>query len=54
MDWPTVIVASIVGIIFVAIIAHSIVNKKRGKSTCSCGGNCGACGMNCSGDKDKK
>lgn len=54
MDWPTIIIASIVAIVFVAIIARGIVNKKKGKSSCSCGGNCGACGLNCSGDKNDK
>ena len=51
MDWPTVIVASIVAIIFISIVACGFVNKKKGKSSCSCGGNCGACGAGCSGNK---
>ena len=42
MDWPTVIVAAIIGVIFVAIVANEIRNRIKGKS--SCGGNCGACG----------
>lgn len=36
----TVIVASIVAAVFIAIIAVSVVNKKKGTS-CSCG--CGGC-----------
>ena len=47
--WPTVIAASVVGVIFVWIIAVQIRNKIKGKSSCSCGGSCGACGMNCHG-----
>lgn len=44
MDWPTIIVASIIGVIFVAIILTRIIDRKKGKASCSCGGNCGACG----------
>ena len=44
MDWPTIIVASIIGIIFVSIIVNEVRNRMKGKSSCSCGGNCGACG----------
>ena len=33
----TVIVASIVAAVFIAIIAVSVVNKKKGKGSCSCG-----------------
>jgi len=44
MDWPTVIVAAIVGGIFVAIVVTQIRNRMNGKSSCSCGGNCGTCG----------
>lgn len=38
---PTIIVASIVAIIFVAIIAKGIINRKKGISSCSCG--CSGC-----------
>lgn len=38
---PTIITASIVAIIFVSIIAKGIINKKNGKSSCSCG--CSGC-----------
>ena len=51
MDWPTVIVAAIIGVIFVAIVANEIRNRIKGKSSCSCGGNCGACGA-CSYSKN--
>ncbi|MBR2612844.1 MAG: FeoB-associated Cys-rich membrane protein [Clostridia bacterium] len=42
---PTIIVASIIGLVFVAIIVNEIRKKIQGKSSCSCGGNCGACGL---------
>ncbi len=42
---PTIIVASIIGLIFVAIVVNEIRKKIQGKSSCSCGGNCGACGL---------
>jgi hypothetical protein len=44
MDWPTILVALLLGIIFVAIVATQLRNRKQGKSACACGGNCGACG----------
>ena len=44
MDWPTFVVAGILALIFVSIIVTQIRNKRNGKSFCSCGGNCGACG----------
>lgn len=56
MNFPTIIIGSIIAIIFALIIIKSIRNKKQGKNSCSCGGNCGACGAcgtNCS-DKSKK
>ena len=30
MDWPTIIVAAIVAIIFIAIVAKGIYNRKKG------------------------
>ena len=51
--WPTVIVASVIGGIFAWIVAVQIRNKRQGKSSCSCGGNCGVCGMNCHGQAPK-
>ena len=47
---PTIIVASIIAFVFIAIIVNEIRKKKSGKSSCSCGGNCGACGI-CHTDK---
>lgn len=51
MDWPTIIVAAIVGVIFVAIVVTQIRNRMNGKASCSCGGNCGACGA-CAQNKE--
>ncbi len=48
MNIPTIIILAIVVVVFLAIIIREIRNKKNGKGSCSCGGNCGACGMNCS------
>ena len=47
MDWPTIIVAAVIAVIFASIIVCGIINKKKGKHSCSCGTSCGACGMNC-------
>lgn len=41
----TVIISTVLGLAFVAIIANEIYKKKKGRSSCSCGGNCGACGL---------
>ena len=51
---PTIIVGSIVAILFVAIIINEIKKKKSGKGGCSCGGNCCACGMNCPSKQQNK
>lgn len=40
---PTIIVASVVAIIFVAIVIKGIINKKKGKSSCACG--CSGCAL---------
>jgi len=42
---PTIIIASIIGIIFFAIVIKGIINKKNGKSSCSCGSGCKGCAM---------
>ncbi len=39
--WPTIIVATVIGVIFALIVAREIINKKKGKTSCSCG--CGGC-----------
>lgn len=41
--WQTVVVASVIGILVVAIVVNEIIKRKNGKGSCSCGGNCGAC-----------
>ena len=44
---PTIIVASIIAFVFIAIIVNEIRKKKSGRSSCSCGGNCGSCSEAC-------
>jgi len=52
--WPTIIIASLIAIAFVAIIANEIKKKKSGKGCCgSCGGNCGACSLHCRTGKEE-
>lgn len=41
--WPTIIISAVIAVLVVAIIAKSIINKKKGKGGCSCG--CGGCAM---------
>ena len=41
----TIIIAAVIAILFIAVITNEIIKKKNGKSSCSCGGNCGACGL---------
>ena len=43
MNWPTIIVAAIVAIIFAVIVVSEIKKRKSGKNTCSCG--CSSCAM---------
>lgn len=50
--WPTVIIASLVAVVFSAIVIRGIINRKKGRYGCSCGGSCGTCGMNCHGRSD--
>lgn len=44
MNTPTVVVLCIVILVFAVIVANGIYKKKKGKSSCSCGG-CSGCGM---------
>ncbi len=44
----TISVASVIAALFVAVVVVMIINKKKGKHSCSCGGNCGACPVGCS------
>lgn len=50
---PTIIIASIIAVIFIAIVVKGIVNIKKGKGICSCGCSCGECSMSeyCHGNK---
>lgn len=41
--WPTIIVSSVIALLVVAIIVKAIINKKKGKSSCSCG--CSGCAL---------
>ncbi len=54
MNWPTMIVACIIAVIFVSIIYFEIKKRKSGKGSCSCG--CSGCGMAdvCHGQKETK
>ncbi|MBQ3081356.1 MAG: FeoB-associated Cys-rich membrane protein [Clostridia bacterium] len=43
--WPTIIIATVVAVVFIAIVVKGIINKKNGKSSCSCGSGCGSCSL---------
>ena len=47
MNLPTVIVLILVIGLFVVLLAKTVTDKKNGKHSCSCGGDCSACGGNC-------
>ncbi len=52
---PTIIISSLIGIAVTAVIVNEIIKKKNGRPSCSCGGNCGACGLcNTAPQKDDK
>lgn len=53
MNIPSIIIAAVIAVIFVAIIVREIRNKKKGKGTCSCG--CGGCAMSnmCHGENSE-
>ncbi len=52
MDWPTIIVAAIIAVLFALVVFFHFRNKKKGKHSCSCGG-CSGCAMSdvCHGNK---
>ena len=54
MNAPTIIALSVVALLVIGIIVKSIINKKNGKSSCSCG--CGSCANKdyCHPKKSKK
>ena len=47
--WQTIVIAALVAAACIAVVVVGVINKKKGKTSCSCGGSCGACGMNCHG-----
>ncbi len=51
--WPTILVSAVLVAILTAIVVCWIKRKKSGKSSCSCGGNCGACGLCGSNHRNK-
>lgn len=44
----TVAIALLIGGAFAAVVVKMIIDKKKGKHSCSCGGSCGACPVGCS------
>ncbi len=46
---PTIILTILIAVVVSAVIIKGIKNKKEGKHSCSCGGNCAACPMSCCG-----
>ncbi len=50
----TLIISSLIAAAFVAVVIVMIINKKKGKHSCSCGGNCGACPIGCPSATAKK
>ena len=43
----SILILSVIGIAFVAVVANEIRKRKQGKGSCSCGGSCGACPVGC-------
>lgn len=41
VNLPTVIIAAVIAIVFIAIVIRGIRQRKQGKGGCSCG--CGSC-----------
>lgn len=41
----TIIIGSLIALIFIAIVVKGIMNLKKGKGICSCGCSCGECSM---------
>lgn len=44
----TIIISLLVAVAFIAVVVSEVRKKKSGKHSCSCGGNCGGCGLCCS------
>lgn len=51
MNLPTAILLILVVGVFIAIVTAEIIKKKKGQSSCNCGGACGACPMDCHHNK---
>ncbi len=45
MNWQTIVGLIIIVLLVAIIIIKSIIDKKNGKSSCGCGGNCSACNI---------
>ena len=44
----TIGIATVIAAAFAAVVVKMIIDKKKGKHSCSCGGSCGACPVGCS------
>ena len=47
MNLPTILVLTLVILLLGGIVCKSVRDKKQGKHTCACGGDCSACGGVC-------
>ena len=47
MNLPTVLVLILVIALFAGLVTKSVLDKKKGKHTCACGGDCSACAGKC-------
>ena len=45
--WPTILVGAVLAAIVTLAVRSLYKDKKSGKGSCSCGGNCGCCGAHC-------
>ena len=43
MEWLSYVLIAVIAFAFVSVIVRGVINRKKGKPSCSCGGNCGAC-----------
>ena len=54
MNWPSVIILGLIIAAVVAVVITGIIKRKKGKSSCSCGGACGVCPMSETCHSEKK
>lgn len=47
MNIPTIIVLTLVILLFGGLLAKTIYDKKHGKHSCSCGSDCASCSCGC-------